>query len=187
MGDRTWFKAVIFDCPANQAQAVLDVFDEYGVHPGDDVAVPDGHLALGATYVNEDILCGSAQEIAARLEVDAPEAAWELWEDPKLEWLGDLWRYTPMLGAWTAQCSSEGTPLFSDDHIRGLHTRVSHPLTLHELDKLLGFEHSRALACLPVQSAGTKRGARATATVDPGSGDDPADTDDLVGGWRTSR
>jgi hypothetical protein len=185
MGDRTWFQAVIFDCPPNQAQAVLDVFDEYGIHPGDDVTVPDGHLALGATYVNEDILCGSAQETAARLQVDAPQSSWELWEDPKLEWLGDIWRYTPMLGAWTAQCSSQGTPVFSDDHIRSLHMRVSHPLTLHELDKLLGFEHSRALAGLLPQNTGTNRGT--TATVDPDSGDDPADTDDLVGDWRTSR
>lgn len=187
MGDRTWLQVVIHDCPPKQAQAVLEVFDDYGIHPGDDVTVPDGRLALGTTYVNEEILCGSAQEIAARLQVDAPECAWELWEDPKLEWLGDLWRYTPMLGAWTAQCSSQGTPVFSADHIRSLHTRVSHPLTLHELDKLLGFKHSRALGGLLVQNTGTGRGTRTTPTVDPDSGDDAADTADMVGDWKTSR
>lgn len=187
MGDRTWFQATIYDCPPNQAQAVLDLLDEYGVYPGDDASVPDGHLALGTTYVNEEILCGSAQEIAARLQMDAPEAAWELWEDPKLEWLGDLRRYTPMLGAWTAQCSSQGTPVFSDDHIRSLHTRVTHPPTLHELDKLLGFEHSRALVGLLAQNTGSTQGNHTATTVDPDTGDDPTDTGDLVEDWRTSR
>jgi hypothetical protein len=187
MGDRTWLQATIHDCPPNQAQAVLDVLDEYGVHPDEDIPAPDGHLTLGTTYVNQEILCGSAQEIAARLQVDAPAAAWELWEDPRLDWPGDIWRYTPILGAWTAQCSSQGTPVFSDDHIRDLHTRVTHPPTLHELDNLLGIEHSRALAALLAQNTGASQGNHTTATVDPDTGDDPADTSDLIEDWRTSR
>lgn len=38
------------------------------------------------------------------------DLAYEVYEEPKYEWLGDLHWYTPWLGGYAAECDADGTP-----------------------------------------------------------------------------
>lgn len=113
MGDRTSFQITIYDCPAEQAGAVLDALDNHNIGVDWGSPLNTQVLFLGESYNEHEASCGTSDEMARELMAEAPGASWELWEDPKYEWLGAVWRYTPELGSFTADCDANGTPYFS--------------------------------------------------------------------------
>lgn len=155
MSDRTPVQLTVSACPTEQVGAVLDVIESYGLHleyvedgqPGDD------QLGLALTYMDPEISCGSAQKIAQELQNHAPDASWEIWEDPKYEWLGDLYRYTPELGVFSAECDAEGTAVFTADEV---HKLAILPNTVNEPARAyaLGETHHSALRSLDKANEG---------------------------------
>jgi len=155
VSDRTPVQLTVYDCPPSQAAAALRVIHEYGLRfeflnegqPADD------QLGLGLTYMDPEVPCGSAQLIAHTLQESAPRASWEVWEDPAYEWLGDLYRFTPDLGLWTANCDTEGTPLFTPDDV---HRLAALPNTTDEpaRARALGQTHDDRLHTLATANEG---------------------------------
>ena len=94
MGDRTPIEVIVYSCPPERVNAVLEVFEEFGLgdksgFPATPVPGPSDQrsLELGRGYIHSDISVGSSAEIAAALPA---EAAWKVWEDPKYEHLGEV-------------------------------------------------------------------------------------------------
>lgn len=144
MSDRTPVQLIVADCPIDQVAAVLDLVKRFGLHVEyitDDQPV-DGQLGLGVTYMDTEVVCGSAFTMARQLQQTAPDASWEVWEDPAYEWLGDLYRFTPELGLFTAECNSQGDPVFTDEQVLRLFDE--HP-TRDRLESRLGGTHAAVL------------------------------------------
>ena len=108
MGDRTSMTAIIYDCPPEKAGDVLDALEEY-YHQADDAPAGSDKdtLVLGGSYVTYETYVGNSGELASAL-ADIEGVAFEVWEDPKYEWLGTLHLHTPALGTWTADCDASG-------------------------------------------------------------------------------
>ena len=107
MSDRTNFQVYVYECPEDQHDAAVDaireVAGEWEEGSADDLA---------AGLIMYDARCGIAGEMAAALAEAVPGASFYLWEDPAYEWLGDVYAYTPALGMFTAECDSNGEPMF---------------------------------------------------------------------------
>lgn len=114
MSDRTYFELKIVECPASQISEVRAVLLGHSLLDDDHV------LRIGDSYTVDEIRCGTAEEVADELRVRAPGASWVCWEAPKYEWLGDLYRFTPELGVFTAECDGDGEPRFPPFHIQAL-------------------------------------------------------------------
>lgn len=113
MSDRTALQVVLYDCPLERVDEVLDLLQEFGLESddGEPSAETEPHsVVLGARYSNLEISCGSADEMAARLPGDV---IWSLWEDPRYEWLGSLHYNHPDLGEFAAECDAAGRALFT--------------------------------------------------------------------------
>ena len=131
MGDRTPIEAIVYSCPPELVNAVLEIFEEFGlgsesVLPGDPAPGPSGSadqrsLALGRGYIHSDVSVGSSAEIAAALPA---EAAWKVWEDPKYEHLGEVHLNHPDLGVFVADCDAQGRPVFTSEEIDRLIERI---------------------------------------------------------------
>ncbi|MFG1857447.1 DUF3145 family protein [Actinomadura geliboluensis] len=154
MSDRTPVQLQILDCPLQQAQAVIDLIDHVGLHLEfvDDRQPANDQLGLGLSYMNNELVCGSAAEIAEALQQAAPDASWELWENPDRTSLGDLYRFTPALGLWSAACSAEGNALFTSTQILGLVDNDGFSRT--RLETKLGIPHAEALQYLATRNHG---------------------------------
>lgn len=133
MGDRTGLTVTIYDCPKDQVGAVLLALEEYHLELDE--------LTLGEVYQEYEVYCGSSDELAAVLMNTAPGASWEVYEDPKYEWLGSINRYTPALGRWSAACDSEGNAVFNAEQIL-------------KLEEALGGSWEDALVDLAVDKGG---------------------------------
>lgn len=128
MGDRTPIEIIVYSCPPERVNAVLDVFEEFRLGnkfglPGDPVPGPSDQrsLELGRRYIHSDISVGSSAEIAAALPA---EAAWKVWEDPKYEHLGEVHLNHPDLGVFVADCDAQGRPMFTSEEIDRLIERT---------------------------------------------------------------
>lgn len=142
--DRTHAQLTVYDCPLDQAQAVLDVIEQFGLHPEyDEPDTPaDNALALGFSYMDHEMGCGSAQEISRTLQDVAPSASWLVSEDPFESYLGTVCAFTPDLGLWTNDCSAGGDAVFGVDAVLEL---VDDDLSKVEIQKRLGITHDEAL------------------------------------------
>lgn len=147
MGDRTNMQITVYDCPPDQVDAVLDLIADYGLWEGDfGMGVPElTELVLGVQYGGVEVYCGSSDEIALGLVEQAPGASWEVWEDPKYEWLGSLNRYTPALGLWGAECDAEGQPQFTPDVILAKIKELGPETPIGQLEAWLGEPWQQAL------------------------------------------
>lgn len=118
MGDYTALQIAIYDCPEHEVATVMGILENYGLDEGWDVRSSSSlsELRLGEEYVVNDAPCGSSDDLAAALTA-APGTSYEVWEDPKYEWLGSLNRYTPTLDHWGAECDANGQPQFEVDQI----------------------------------------------------------------------
>lgn len=119
MSDRTFLQIEICDAPDAELAAIETVFETFDLRyeQESDSTESEGRIRFGSTAQNEEICCGSASLIAQKLIACAPGASWSLWEDPKYEWLGDLFLYTPTLGVFNADCSSGGDAVFTASEV----------------------------------------------------------------------
>lgn len=110
MGDRTYMAATIHDCPPERAGEVLNALAEF-------MAVDnEPALKLGEEYDVDETYCGNSEELASAL-ADIEGIAFEVYEDPKYEWLGAVHLHTPELGSWSAQCETNGGAVFAASDI----------------------------------------------------------------------
>ena len=128
MGDRTPIEVIVYSCPPERVNAVLEVFEEFGLgdksgFPATPVPGPSDQrrLELGRGYIHSDISVGSIAEIAAALPA---EAAWKVWEDPKYEHLGEVHLNHPDLGVFVADCDAQGRPVFTSEEVDRLIERT---------------------------------------------------------------
>ena len=128
MGDRTPIEVIVYSCPPERVNAVLEVFEEFGLgdksgFPATPVPGPSDQrsLELGRGYIHSEISVGSSAEIAAALPA---EAAWKVWEDPKYEHLGEVHLNHPDLGVFVADCDAQGRPVFTSEEVDRLIERT---------------------------------------------------------------
>lgn len=91
MGDRTPIEVIVYSCPPERVNTVLEVFEEFGlghefVLPGDPAPGPANasrqrRLELGRGYILSEISVRSSAEIAAALPSDA---AWKVLGGPEV-------------------------------------------------------------------------------------------------------
>lgn len=119
MADRTPLQLRVYDCPADQAQFVLDIIEEFHLlEIAEEDGFDDSTLHLGLTYFNSEIPVGSTYEVSLRLREYAPDTSWHLWEDPKFEWMGDVYLFTPEYGLFVADSNAAGEAIFTAPEIR---------------------------------------------------------------------
>lgn len=137
MGDQTCVQLIVYACPPDQTRAIRQQIDNYDLTEHEQRCIsapgqvhsrwenlPEDQIMLNHLYLGTSVPCGSADDIGAALAEEAPGAIWEVWEDPKYEWLGDLRRYAPSLGLFKAECGSDGQPLFTATELRDLLAKV---------------------------------------------------------------
>lgn len=118
MGDRTYHQAYIYDCPPEKVGVVLDVLENHGFGLEYDNGVGEDQLCLVEKYHRPEAYLGTSLEFASELTEKAPEVTFNVWEDPKYEYLGQGLSYAPALGTFTYDCGSEGEPLFNVEEVR---------------------------------------------------------------------
>ena len=131
MGDRTPIEVIVYSCPPERVNAVLEVFEEFGlghefVLPGDPAPGPANasrqrRLELSRGYIDSEVSVGSGGEIAAALPA---EAAWKVWEDAKYEHLGEAHLNHPDLGVFVADCDAQDRPVFTSEEVDRLMERT---------------------------------------------------------------
>ncbi|GAB36188.1 hypothetical protein [Gordonia otitidis] len=144
MSDRTCFQIVIYAAPDNEVTAIEHIFEQYDIgyrETSDSESLYK--VVLGAHAHSYEIRCGSATDISQELIRHAPGSSWELWEDPAYEWLGDVHRYTPELGLFAAECTSEGCPVFTVAEVLQMVTQTEQSRL-----RALGEAHRKALTTL---------------------------------------
>lgn len=129
MGDRTTVQLFMYTCPAGQTWAIAEAIDRWGLtdEMGGSYKIDPttgtvtdmgpgpfdlGYLEPGERYLGNDVSCGAADEIRAYLEQHAPDARWDVWEDPRYEWLGERVIHEPDLGTWSEECDANGQPCY---------------------------------------------------------------------------
>lgn len=141
MGDRTSVQLFMYSCPPQQTWAIAEAIERWGLTddmtgsyrpsiiaerivngigtgmPGAPIEVGPGpwdlgYLEPGERYLGNDVNCGSADEIRDFLQTNAPDARWDVWEDPKYDWLGARFIHDPDLGTWTEECDANGAPCY---------------------------------------------------------------------------
>jgi hypothetical protein len=110
MADRTPIEVRVFACPVEDVGMVVDVLDEHGLLP----QPPETGLELCRGYMRAESPVGSSEEIAAALP---RSSAWQVWEDPKYEHLGQVFLHHPDLGVFRAECDAYGRAVFSGDEV----------------------------------------------------------------------
>ena len=110
MADRTPIEVRVFACPVECARTVVDVLDEHGLLPQSSAS----GVELCRGYMRAEIPVGSSEEIAAALP---RSSAWQVWEDPKYEHLGQVFLHHPDLGVFRAECDAYGRAVFSGDEV----------------------------------------------------------------------
>jgi len=114
MSDRTALQAIIYACPPEAVEAVLDALEQF------DLSADSGQegLGRGTCYLGTEVEVGCANRLAQLL----PDAAtWKVWEDPKYEWFGELICHEPELGTFAAECDSYGQPVFTPREVKQMH------------------------------------------------------------------
>lgn len=152
MGDRTSMRAVIYDCPPENAGLVLDALNEYfGRYTGDGEVPADfdaGVLTLFAQHETYETSVGNSAELSSALQ-EISGVAFEVSEDPKYEFLGDVHCYVPSLGYWHASAESGGGAVFTGEEIlKWFDTDLSR----EQIQEKLGQPWTTALAALEAEA-----------------------------------
>lgn len=122
MPDTTFFQLFVYNVPADQRDAALEVINEHELDEDwDENTARRGRLSelkLGEAYTDYLALLNATEEIGCALRDAAPGSTFECWTDPKYEVLGEVMMYTPELGEFRQECDSNGTPLLGQDELR---------------------------------------------------------------------
>lgn len=95
--------------PDGEVIALLDLMREHRLR-GEYERGPAVALTPGQVYRARDAALGLCEEVAARLEEDAPNAVFELWQDPHGSVDGHYHAHVPRFGHFEAGCDAEGVP-----------------------------------------------------------------------------
>lgn len=99
----------IHSAPAGEVVALLDLMREHKIRGAYERGSAEA-LTLGQVYRARDAAPGLCEEIAARLEEDAPDTVFELWQDPHWTADGHYHAYVPRFGHFEAGCDAESVP-----------------------------------------------------------------------------
>ncbi|MGQ4404393.1 hypothetical protein ACN6K4_006017 [Streptomyces hayashii] len=99
----------IHAAPVGELVPLLDLMREHGLR-GEYERGSAEVLTLGQVYRARDAALGLCEEVAARLEEDAPNAVFELWQDPHWSADGHYHAHVPQFGHFEAGCDAEGVP-----------------------------------------------------------------------------
>ncbi|MFD8947539.1 hypothetical protein ACFV0B_01595 [Streptomyces xanthophaeus] len=100
---------LVHSAPAGEHVALLDVMREHGLRRENE-AGPAEAPVLGEVYRAQNAALGICEEVTARLEEDAPNAVFELWQDPHWSADGHYHAHVPQFGHFEAGCDAEGVP-----------------------------------------------------------------------------
>lgn len=171
MGDYTNLTMHVYSADPMVRKAVRRIFENYsGTYTFEDEET-DTCLSIG---VNE-ARCGSAQELASALTtamtdpsheadcgfckgegcencdgdgvvmVKLSPFAFTVSEDPAYEWLGEIWRYAPGAGAFSAECDADGDVLLNTHTLVGIVRAATDLAALQaEIERLSGTEVIKA-------------------------------------------
>lgn len=134
MSDRAAVQLHVYDCPDDQRAALFAAIEaaDLGEDWGSLASATDRNaepLAFWPTqYTAEEMSCGIVEELANELIAAAPGATFDVWQDPKYEWLGNGVTYAPDLGRFAYECGSAGAPIFTGEEV--LHVYRRKPSTL---------------------------------------------------------
>lgn len=165
MGDYTNLTMHVYSADPTVRTAARGIFQDYSGTCTFENEETDTCLSIG---VNE-ARCGSAQELASALTtamtdpsheadcgfckgegcencdhsgtvmVTLAPFAFTVWEDPKYEWLGELWEYAPGAGAYSAECDADGQAVLSTSTVLGLVRKATDLAALKaDVDRLTG-------------------------------------------------
>lgn len=116
MSDRTSMSGFLFEVPKYKTRGVARLFNEHRVSEdwGDHPSTWDGTMvrrmvANGLNFTSDSFRCGDSDELADGLQ--ALGCTFELHEEPKYEWLGELHVFHPKLGRLDTLCDADGEPL----------------------------------------------------------------------------
>jgi len=143
MGDYTNLTMTVYSADPMVRTAVRGIFEDYS----GTFTWRDEEDATSLSFGVNEARCGSAQELASALTtamtdpshetecgfckgggcencddsgvvmVTLSPFAFTLWEDPKYEWLGELWRYAPEAGAYSADCDADGNAVLNTSQV----------------------------------------------------------------------
>ncbi|MER6195952.1 hypothetical protein ABT234_01045 [Streptomyces sp. NPDC001586] len=100
---------LVHSAPAGELVAVLDLMREHGLRGEYERGLAEAPR-LGQVYRAQDAALGLCEEVAARLGEGAPNAVFELWQDPHWSADGHYHAYVPQFGHFEAGCDAEGVP-----------------------------------------------------------------------------
>lgn len=163
MVDRTAGTLIVHSCPPHRVRAVCQILGEYDLNDDNAESSPTDQIVLGQSYSAGGIACGEAETIANALVGAAPEAIFTVWEDPAYEWLGELYRYAPEHGMFSASCDSEGNAVLQINVVLDL---LAADEDTREIG--LGLPWDRQIRALP------RGGTAAAPPVSPEAGERPA-------------
>ncbi|WP_430787148.1 DUF3145 family protein [Actinoplanes sp. G11-F43] len=136
MSDRSPLTLDLHDAlPQNYAQAAADVFSEHTGHDVDAKTITE-ITQPGTTWLSaDDMRLGTAEDIATDLmrlmDGDADEEreplqfGFTVWQDPKYEFAGTLYRFIPGGSLFAADCDADGNVTVTADSIRQAVTTTS--------------------------------------------------------------
>jgi hypothetical protein len=135
MGERTDFQLIVYDCPADQCAAVIEILNDFDLdfeHELGSAERSHSELFLGRTYTDHSYGALS-DDVGAQFVERAPGAIFTCWTSPAYEYLGNAVMYAPDLGKFTADCDANGTPLLSQDELRRAILAAPAPATREEI------------------------------------------------------
>lgn len=118
MSDRSPLTLTVYDCPSDQAAAVLQVITEHGLCLEWEEEAPLDALHTRTQYTHTDAPLGTEADLAAALIDAAPGCAFRTWQDPKYEADGQVVMYHPDLGRCDCACNAFGDPHVTIEQIR---------------------------------------------------------------------
>ena len=126
MGDYTSMSGYLHAVPKYKTRGVARLFNKYGIDEDYNDYYPttwDGTMVRsmvnrGLNFTSSDFRCGDSGELADGLQ--AQGCTFELHEEPRYEWLGELHMFHPKLGRMNALCDANGEPLIPISMFRAI-------------------------------------------------------------------
>jgi hypothetical protein len=117
MGDYTSMSGLLYAVPKYKTRGVARLFNEYDIdedYQNNGPIAWDGTkvrsiIVRGLRFTSYDFRCGHSEYLADELQ--ALGCTFELYEEPKYEWLGELHMFHPELGRLDTLCDADGEPL----------------------------------------------------------------------------
>lgn len=137
MSDRSYLSVTIHSCPPEHRDAVAELLADADTIDSDEHAWEERCLGESSTYAHD-------------LGDISPEIAYEIRQDARYEYDGDLTLHVPGMGTFTADLSASGQILITREQtLTAIREAAGDlPATLTAIDTLYGQPFTHALAAL---------------------------------------